>query len=178
MDFLSLAKKRYSVRAYKKKPVEQEMIDKILQAGWVAPTAANLQPNKFLVLNDEQSLSKLAKGTDHHGAPLAIVVCASKTVAWVRPFDKASMVEIDATIATDHMMMQAEDLGLGSCWLTYFDPAVIKREFNIPDNLVPVNILVIGYADGVPASPERHSSARKPLGNMVVPRIFCADVCA
>jgi len=68
MDFLNLAKKRYSVRAYQKKSVAQETIDKILQAGWVAPTAANLQPNKFLVLNDEQSLSKLAKGTNTHGA--------------------------------------------------------------------------------------------------------------
>jgi nitroreductase len=172
MDFLDLAKKRCSVRSYQDKPVEKEKIDTILQAGWVAPTAANLQPNRFLVLNDEQSLCKLAKATNPHGAPLAIIVCAEKTVAFVRPFDKASMADIDAAIATDHMMLQAEDLGLGSCWLTYFDPAIIKREFNIPETIVPVNILVIGYADGEPASPERHSSARKPLNSMVLHKSF------
>jgi nitroreductase len=167
MDFLELAKKRYSVRAYQKRPVEQEKIDLILQAGRVAPTAANRQPNIFLVLSDEQDFSKLTKGTNPHGAALAIIVCADKKTAWVRPFDKASMVDIDATIATDHMMLQAEDLGLGSCWLTYFDPVIIRREFNIPDNIIPVNILVIGYPDEEPASPERHSTARKPLENIL-----------
>lgn len=172
MNFSELAKKRYSVRTYQPKPVEKEKIDTILQAGRVAPTAANMQPNKFLVLNDEQSLSKLTKGTNPHGAPLAIIVCADKKTAWVRPFDNASMAEIDATIATDHMMMQAEDLGLGSCWLTYFDPAIIKKEFNIPENIVPVNILVIGYDSGEPASPERHSKERKSLDSIVVYKSF------
>jgi nitroreductase len=172
MNFLELAKQRSSVRAYQPKPVEREKVDMILQAGRVAPTAANMQPNKFLVLSDEPSLSKLAKGTNHHGAPLAVIVCADKQTAWTRPFDKASMFDIDATIATDHMMMEAEDLGLGSCWITYFDPAVIRREFNIPDNIIPVNILVVGYADCAPASAERHSSERKPLDGMVLYKSF------
>ena len=172
MEFLELAKQRCSVRTYQNRSVEQDKVDKILQAGRVAPTAANLQPNMFLVLNDEQSLNKLAKGSNPHGAPLAIIVCADMNIAWVRPFDKASMVEIDAAIATDHMMLQAEDLGLGSCWLTCFNPIVIKEEFNIPDNIVPVNILVIGYADGETASPERHSSTRKPLDSMVLYKSF------
>jgi nitroreductase len=85
-----------------------------------------------------------------HGAPLAIIVCADKNTAWVRPFDQANMIEVDSTIAADHIMLCAQDFGLSSCWITYFNPAIIRRDFNIPDNLVPVNILAIGYG-GRPA---------------------------
>lgn len=172
MDFLELARKRYSVRDYQQKPVDREKLNMILEAGRVSPTAANQQPNHFLVLTEMADLKKLEKGTDPHGAPLAIIVCGDKNSAWVRPFDKASMADIDASIATDHMMMCAEDLGLGSCWITYFDPVIIRKEFNIPAKLVPVNILVIGYPAGTPASPARHSTLRKPLNDIVQYRTF------
>jgi len=167
MNFLELAKKRYSVRNYQQKPVEKATLNMILEAGRVSPTAANQQPNHFLVLTEAADLKKLEKGTDPHGAPLAIIICADKNSAWVRPFDKASTVDIDASIATDHMMMCAEDLGLGSCWITYFDPAIIRKEFNIPANLIPVNILVIGYPSGNPASSTRHSTTRKTMNDLV-----------
>lgn len=167
MTFLELAKKRYSVREYQQKHVEDEKLNMILEAGWVSPTAANQQPNRFLVLNEAADLKKLEKACNPHGAPLAIVICVDKNTAWIRPFDKASMVHIDSTIATDHMMMCAEDLGLGSCWITYFDPAIVRKEFNIPENLIPVNILAIGYPAGNPASPERHSKTRNPLNDIV-----------
>ena len=167
MNFLELAKKRYSVREYQPKPVETEKVNMILEAGRVSPTAGNQQPNHFLVLTEAVDLKKLEKGTSPHGAPLAIIVCADKNSAWVRPFDKTSMADIDASVATDHMMMCAEDLGLGSCWITYFEPEIIRKEFNIPNNYVPVNILVIGYPAGNPASSTRHSNTRKPLNDMV-----------
>lgn len=168
MTFIDLAKKRYSVRNYQTIEIEKEKLDTILQAGRVAPTAANQQPVHFIVANDQESLQKLSKGTNAHKAPLAIIVCADKNTAWVRPFDKHSMVDIDATIATDHMMMCAEDLGLSSCWLTYFEPEKICNEFNIPANLIPINILVIGYsADKAPQSPERHSKMRYPISDLV-----------
>lgn len=167
MNFLELARKRYSVRDYQQKTVGEETLNTILEAGRVSPTAANQQPNHFLVLTDPADLKKLEKGTNPHGAPLAVIVCADKNSAWVRPFDKASMVDIDASIATDHMMMCAEDLGLGSCWITYFDPAIIRKEFNIPENLVPVNILAIGYPAGNPVASTRHSNTRKPLNDIV-----------
>ena len=76
MDFLELAKSRYSARKYKAGQVEREKLDAILQAGRIAPTAANKQPNHFLVLNDSASMAKLAKGARPHGAPLAIITCA------------------------------------------------------------------------------------------------------
>jgi nitroreductase len=166
-SFLELAKSRYSVRKYENKAVEAEKLTAILEAGRVAPTAANKQPCVFLVLNDEASIVKLQAACNPHGAPLAIVVCADSNTVWVRPFDKANMVEIDSTIAADHIMLCAQDLGLSSCWITYFDPVIIRREFNIPDNLVPVNILAIGYGADKSQSPDRHTTTRKPLDAMV-----------
>jgi len=166
-SFLDLAKSRYSVRKYENREVEAEKLTAILEAGRIAPTAGNQQPCIFLVLNNEESIEKLCKACSPHGAPLAIVVCAEKTTAWVRPFDKANMSEIDTTIAADHMMMCAQDIGLSSCWITYFDPKIARKEFNIPDNIVPVNILVIGYSADEPQSPDRHDETRKPLDSMV-----------
>ena len=166
-DFLELAKSRYSVRKYQNRAVETEKLTAILEAGRVAPTAANKQPCVFLVLNDKETIEKLTHACNPHGAPLAIVVCADKNIAWVRPFDNASMIEVDSTIAADHIMMCAQNLGLSSCWITYFDPAIIRKDFNIPDNLVPVNILVIGYGDDNPQSPDRHERTRKSLNSIV-----------
>jgi len=166
-SFLDLAKSRYSVRKYENKTIEAEKLNAILEAGRIAPTAANQQPCIFLVLNNEESIEKLYKACNPHGAPLAIVICADKSSAWVRPFDKANMGEIDNTIATDHMMMCAQDLGLSSCWITYFDPKIVRKEFNIPDNIIPFNILAIGYGADEPQSPDRHAQTRKPLDSMV-----------
>ena len=167
MSFLELAKTRYSVRKYQKKAVETEKLTAILEAGRVAPTAANKQPCLFIVLNDNEALGKLSKACSSHDAPLVIIICADKNIAWVRPFDKASMVEVDSSIAADHMMLCAQDLGLSSCWITYFDPAIVRKEFSIPDNVVPVNILAIVYSGEVPQSPERHKQTRKQLSSIV-----------
>jgi nitroreductase len=169
MSFLKLARQRYSVRKYEDKPVETEKLVAILEAGRIAPSAANKQPCIFLVLKDGVSITKLGKacGAGPYGAPLAIIVCADKNIAWVRPYDGSSMVDIDSTVATDHMMMCAQDLGLSSCWITYFDPAVLVKEFNVPNNLVPVNILVIGYGIDKPMPSDRHAQTRKPLDSIV-----------
>jgi nitroreductase len=166
-SFLDLAKSRYSVREYEDRTVEAEKLTAILEAGRIAPTAANQQPCIFLVLNKEESIEKLCKACRPHGAPLAIVICADKTSAWVRPFDKANMSEIDSTIAADHMMMCAQDLGLSSCWITYFDPKIVRKEFNIPNDIEPINILAIGYGADEPQSPDRFAQTRKPLDSIV-----------
>lgn len=163
MDFLSLAKQRCSVRNYKDITVEEEKLNKILEAAHVAPTAANMQSHRLLVIKSEEGLQKLSKGVNFHGAPLAILVCGDHKNVFVRPFDKKNMVDIDATIVADHMVLEAEDLGLSTCWLTYFQPDVIRKEFNIPDNLEPVAIIAIGYASGEKASAERHSIDRKNI---------------
>ena len=160
MEFLSIAKQRFSVRSYTSQHVEPEKLEKILEAARVAPTAANLQPLRLIVAQSEQSLAKIGKAANIYGAPLAIIVCADHEKAWVRPFDKKQTGDIDASILTDHMMLQAANLGLGSVWICYFKPDVLREEFCIPENLEPVNILAVGYSDEMPPSPDRHEQTR------------------
>ncbi|MBO5352847.1 MAG: nitroreductase family protein [Lachnospiraceae bacterium] len=167
MDFLTLAKQRCSVRKYKKEAVEKEKLEKLLEAARVAPTAANAQSQRILVINSSEGLEKLSKGVNFHGAPLALIVCGDHSSVFVRPFDKKDMVSVDATIVADHIVLEAEDLGLSSCWLTYFDPEVIRAEFHIPEQLEPVAIIALGYADTEKASPDRHEKARKALDEIV-----------
>src|SRR5574344_1454865 len=150
MDILSIAKSRYAVRKYSNKRVEQEKLDKILEAAHVAPTAANLQPVKLIVAREKNTLDKISKGASIYNAPLTIIVCSDHQKAWTRPFDGKKSVDIDASIITDHMMLTATELGLGTVWVCYFKPDIISAEFNLPSNLEPVNILVIGYADEQP----------------------------
>lgn len=172
MDFLTLAKQRCSVRNYKKIEVEDEKLQKLLEAAHVAPTAANQQSQRLLVIKSEEGLKKLSQGTNCHGAPLAIIVCGDHSNVFVRPFDKKDMVDIDATIVADHIVMEAEDLGLSTCWLTYFEPSVIRKQFNIPSNLEPVAIVSIGYAASAKASPERHKNDRKSIDEIVAYETF------
>lgn len=167
MDFIEIAKKRYSVRSYQDKKVEEEKLQKILEAAHVAPTAANLQPVRLIAVQSGEGLAKIGKGANLYGAPLAIIVCADHSKAWVRPYDKKQTGDIDASILTDHMMMQATELGLGSVWICYFKPDVIRKEFGLPDNLEPINILAVGYSDEEAADPERHLQTRIPVEELV-----------
>lgn len=167
MDFISIAKQRYSVRKYTRKKVEPEKLEKILEAAHVAPTAANRQPIRLIAVQSEEALAKVGNAADIYGAPLAIIICADHNMAWTRPYDKKQTVDIDASILTDHMMLQATELGLGSVWICYFKPDVLKKDFSLPDNLEPVNILAIGYADEEPASPDRHDKMRIPVSQLV-----------
>lgn len=167
MNFLDNAKKRYSVRSYKSQKVEQEKLDLILEAARVAPTAANLQPVRLIVVQEKEGLAKIEKAANIYNAPLAVIVCADHSTAWTRPFDKKQTGDIDASILTDHMMLQASELGLGTVWVCYFKPDILSQEFNLPANLEPVNILVIGYADEEPADPDRHGKTRIPLETLV-----------
>lgn len=166
MEFMRIAKQRFSVRSYTGEPVKQEDLERILEAAHVAPTAANLQPVRIIAVQSEAGLAKISRAAEIYGAPLALIVCADRDRAWVRPFDKKQSGDIDAAIITDHMMHQATELGLGSVWICYFKPDVLSREFDLPSNLEPVSILAIGHTDEK-ADPERHSETRIPLGELV-----------
>jgi nitroreductase len=146
MEFSEVITKRHSVRNYLPKKVETEKCNAVLEAGRIAPTAANLQPIQVIVVEQESGLKKLGKAANVYGAPLALIVCADHSTAWKRPFDGKQTTDIDAAIVTDHMMLKATDLGLDSVWICYFKPDVLKKEFNIPDPLEAVNILAIGYS--------------------------------
>lgn len=155
------------MRSFQPQPVEPDKLNRILEAGRVAPTGANMQPQRLIVVQKNEGLEKLKKAARVYEAPLAIIVCGDRSAAWKRPFDGKNIVDIDATIVTDHMMLAATELGLGTIWICYFKPDVIRQEFNLPDNLEPVNILGIGYAAGVPLSSQRHDQLRKPLTETV-----------
>lgn len=161
MTFLELAKKRYSVRKYTDQAVSENYMQQILEAGRVAPTAANKQPYHIIAVRSEEGLSKISKTGNVYGAPLAFIVCAKDHESWVRPFDGKNLADVDATIVTNHMMMQAAQLELGSLWVCYFDPSVIKKEFALPDGLEPLHILGVGHPNEEPLSPERHNQTRK-----------------
>ncbi|MCI7768331.1 MAG: nitroreductase family protein [Oscillospiraceae bacterium] len=164
MDFLKLAEKRCSVRKYLSKPVEDEKLRLILEAGRIAPTAANLQPVKVIAVRSKENLEKLGKSADIYGAPLALIILADRSKAWTRPFDKMQTTDIDASIVTAHMMLESASLGLGSVWICYFNPDVLRTEFDIPEDLIPVNILAVGYpSEDIEKSPK----IRNPIDSFV-----------
>lgn len=160
-------KKRFSVRKYAKKSVEKEKLDKIIETAHVAPTAANLQPVRLYVVQSREGLEKVGRAANVYEAPVVIVVCADKSKAWKRPFDGMITTDIDASIVTDHMMLEATEQGLGSVWICYFRADVLKKELELPDCLEPVNILAIGYSEEPQADENRHNTQRKPVDELV-----------
>lgn len=161
MDFLKLATERYSVRKFTDEPIEKEAIEKILEVANIAPTGCNYQPQKILVINNEETLAKLRECTRcHFDAPCAMLVCYSKDECWTRPYDGNQSGIVDASIVTTHMMLQAWESGIGSTWVMHFNPMKMREEFAIPENYEPVALLVMGYPapDAVPN--ERHTVYR------------------
>ena len=167
MDFLDLAKRRYSVRTYKETPVEEEKVARILEAARVSPSAANPQPTR-LSSSITRALAGKAQPRQMSIARLSPSSSRTTRKAWKRPADGKSTVDIDASIATDHMMMEATSLGLGSVWICWFDPEVVTHEFGLPETLEPINILAIGYSDGPAKSPDRHVTERISVGELLV----------
>lgn len=158
MNFLELAKERHSVRKFSDKKVEREKLDLILEAGRVAPTARNGQPQRILVIENEESLAKLKACTPYHfNAPLALLVCYDTSVSWKRPHDEKDMGIVDASICATQMMLQTHELGLGSTWVGHFIPDLIKETFALPEYLVPVVLLPIGYPSSDSAPHPLHS---------------------
>ena len=97
MDFLELAAKRYSVRKFTGERVKQDDIDRILKAGWLAPTACNLQPQRILVINSDEALEKLRRCTVcHFNAPTAMLICSDRDACWIRKYDQKKSYDIDA----------------------------------------------------------------------------------
>ncbi len=155
MNFTDLAKKRYSVRKFNDEPVDGELLNKVLEAGRLAPTAVNRQPQRIVVLDKKESLAKIKKSTKYHfDAPVVMIICYDAEESWKNPFSGNDGGVLDATIVITHMMLKASELGLGTTFVAYFDPRVLIKEFDIPDNLVPVALLPLGHpADDAEPSP-------------------------
>lgn len=167
-QFLELCQNRYSVRKFSDRQVEDEKIEKILMAGQVAPTACNYQPIKIYTLKSKEAIEKLQKcKVSHFGETLAFLVCYDKDTCWTRGYDGKSSGDVDASIVATHMMLEAWEQGIGSTWMMHFIPEAITTEFSIPDNLVPVCLLVMGYADeGCEPNPLHFKN--KPLSEISV----------
>jgi nitroreductase len=169
MQFKELAAARYSVRQFKDKPVEQDKLDLILEAARIAPTGANKQPQRILLVSGAKELEKVDACTPcRFGAPLVFIICYDSDACWVRQkYDGAKSGEVDAGIVTTHMMLQAADAGLGTTWVMHFDPAKTREEFALPSHIIPVAFLPTGYpADD--AQPAGFHSQRYPLDKLLL----------
>ena len=172
MDFLTLARDRYSVRSFKKQAVEREKLNLVLQAGQLAPTACNFQPQRILVIESDEALNKLKRCTQYHfNAPVALLVCYNTTESWKRPYDGKDSGDYDACIVATHLMLQATELGLGTTWVGHFDPIKISTEFHLPTTFVPVAILPLGYPSDE-CKPNPMHNSRKPLEGTVAWNTF------
>jgi nitroreductase len=166
-EFSELATARYSLRAYSGQAVEQEKIDQLLEMVRVAPTACNNQPQRLLVVTDPDGLAGIDKATPcRFGAPLVFVVCYDSNECWRRSFDGEISGVVDASIVTTHLMLQAADIGLGTVWVMHFDPAVIREHFQLPEEVIPVALLPVGYP-APDAEPGPRHSEFKPLEGLL-----------
>lgn len=166
MDFLKLCADRYSVRSFSDKPVPDEVLQQILEVGRLAPTAMNRQPQRIFVIRSEEALAKMRTVKKCYGANTVLMVCGDTTVACNKPIVDHSMAEMDCTIVTTQMMLAAQALGVGSCWICAFDVPAMAKAFDLPDNLTPYILLALGYpAEDCEPSP-RHFE-RYPLEHTV-----------
>lgn len=148
MKFIELANKRRSVRQYSEREISDELLLQIAEAGRLAPSAVNYQPWIFYIIKSEDGMNKLHESYNREWfgkCKYAILVCADKSQAWIRSSDQKSHADIDASIAIDHMTLQAADLGIGSCWICNFDPETLKINFGLTDVLSPIAIISLGY---------------------------------
>ncbi len=147
MDLLELMKERYSCRSFSTKEVENEKIQKILEAARSAPTARNFQPQRILVLNKKEQLEKLNICTQYGwNAPIIMILFYDKSVSYKRDkYDGKEFGDIDVSIVTTHMMLEAQSLGLGTTWIGSFDSKKLVEVYEVPENLIPVAILPVGY---------------------------------
>ena len=159
-SFLTLASERYSVRKFSDVKVPQSLIDSILEAAKLAPTAVNSQPQMIYVLRSKEAMEKANKISPCiYGAPQAFLICYDDTRACKRG-NEGNYGDIDCSIVITHMMLEAQDLGLGSCPVGYFNPEEAKREFNLPANIHPVLLLPFGYPADDAAPSQKHTQYR------------------
>ena len=164
MEFDRLIADRYSVRAYRPDPVENDKLLKILEAARLAPTAANRQPFQILVIHTEgrqEELRRIYRREWFLQAPMILCVCGLPAQAWIRP-DSRGFLDVDAAIVMDHMILAAADAGLGTCWIANFDAEAAREILQLPEGVEPLLFTPLGYAADIPRAKER-----KPLSALV-----------
>jgi nitroreductase len=164
MDVLEAIAKRKSIRAYKATPVAEDKLAKVLEAARLAPSGANRQEMKFVVVKDEKTRAKLSEATggQKHVAQAPVVIAAVSTDPEKMMICDVPGYPVDVAIAVDHMTLAAWDIGLGTCWIGAFNQDMVRKILGIPENRKVVQLLTLG----VPAE-EGRPKDRKPLEKIV-----------
>jgi len=170
MSFMDLCRERFSVRKFDPRPVEEEKLEQILEAGRIAPTACNYQPQRVYVVKSEEARAKLSSVTRMtYGAPLVLLVCYDANESWKNTpqtfGEDYAGGEMDACIVGTQMMYMATELGLGTLWARGFNATQIHDVMGLPENIRVSFLLDVGY----PAenSVNRHTP-RKSLNETVI----------
>lgn len=159
MNFLELAKKRYSVRSFSDKKVEQEKVEKILEVAKVSPTAKNKQPIKVYYCSDDEKLRILNTSSPcEYNSQLMFVITYNLDECWYNQHSGLPSGIVDATIVATHMVLEAEDLGLGSVYIGAFNPDIVVKNFEIPENHKIAMLLFMGYRSEDSVASEMHST--------------------
>lgn len=168
MEYTKLIHSRESIRNYDpERSVDRKIIEKILQAGRIAPSACNLQPWKFMVISSPGMLEKIrqcyAREWFHH-APHVMVMKGRKDTSWVRSYDGYNSIETDLAIAMTHILLAAENEGVGTCWIAAFNPAVLRQVLALEPDEVVFGITPLGYPKE--GFQKKGKKLRKPLAEV------------
>ena len=159
MDVFAAINQRSSVRAYKPTEVEENKLKKILEAARLSPSASNRQEWKFIVIRNKDTRKKLAKaafGQSFIGeAPVVLVACGTESKAIMSCGQPTHTV--DVSIACAYMILQALELGLGTCWIGAFSEDETKTVLNIPEHVRVVAMIPLGYPNQPPSKKLRKS---------------------
>jgi nitroreductase len=169
MEFSDLVRRRSSVRSYDPaRPVDRAVLERILEAGRAAPSAANRQPWRFLLISSPAMLAKVRAAyskpwfTD---APLVLAVVGKPGDAWTRQPDGYNSIETDLAIATDHLILAAANEGLATCWIAAFHLDLLRPALGLADDEKVFAITPLGYPRAGEAGTREKS--RKPLSEIV-----------
>ena len=167
MEFNEVLKNRYSCRAFAERGVELEKVDRILEAGRIAPTAVNKQPVHIWAVSRPETLEAIKGVTrSNYGAPLLLVVGCRPADAWVRRYDFKNGAEVDAAIVATHLMLAAENEGLSTLWVGSIDPALLSDILPGTEGYDLVAMINVGYP--TPESePSPMHGERKTIGELV-----------